>query len=247
MDVMFKALADSTRRELLDRLRTRPGQTLTELEAPYEMTRFGVMRHLRVLEEAGLVTTERVGRKKHHFLNPVPLQRLHERWLDRFTAAASATLLDLKDTLEKPMKAELTHVFEIYIRTTPEQLWQALTDGDLTQQYYYHSVVSSTWEVDARCDYRIDGSLALTGIILEIDPPRRLVTTFDARWDEEVAKDAPSRITWEIEPQGNVCRLRVLHEGFDDGTATSVSMQGGMSWILSGLKTLLETGVELAA
>jgi len=172
MDVMFKALADSTRRELLDRLRTRPGQTLTELEAPYEMTRFGVMRHLRVLEEAGLVTTERVGRKKHHFLNPVPLQRLHERWLDRFTAAASATLLDLKDTLEKPMKAELTHVFEIYIRTTPEQLWQALTDGDLTQQYYYHSVVSSTWEVDARCDYRIDGSLALTGIILEIDPPR---------------------------------------------------------------------------
>ena len=247
MDAMFKALADSTRRELLDRLRTHPGQTLSELEAPYQMTRFGIMRHLRVLEEAGLVTTERAGRNKHHFLNPVPLQGLYDRWLDRFTASVSATLLDLKDNLEKPMNAELTHVFEIYIRTTPEQLWQALTDGDRTRHYYYRSVVSSTWEVGAPCDYHIEGALALTGKVLEIEPPRRLVTTFDARWDEEVEKDAPSRIVWEIEPQGDVCRLRVLHDGYEDGTATSASVQGGMSWILSGLKTLLETGEEMAA
>ena len=247
-DLIFKALADPVRRELLDRLRDHPGLTLGELEAPYEMTRFGIMRHLKVLEGAGLVTSEKVGRSKHHFLNPVPLQRLHARWLDRYAARSAQTLLDLQRELEEPMTTQLTHVFEIYIRTTPERLWQALTDGELTRRYYYRSVVDSTWEVGADCDYHIDGNLALTGEILEVEPGRRLVTTFDARWDEEVEPDPPSRITWEIEPQGeHVCRLRVLHEGFDSETATYRSIDGGMPWILSGLKTLLETGEELAA
>lgn len=251
MDDVFKALADPIRRELLDRLRVQPGLTLSQLEAPYDMTRFGVMRHLKVLEGAGLVTSERVGRNKHHFLNAVPLQRLHARWLDRYTAQSAQTLLDLQHALEEPMTTDtdLTHVFEIYIRTTPERLWQALTDGETTQRYYYRSVVSSTWEPGAVCDYHIDGNLALTGEVLEIEPLRRLVTSFDARWDEAVAADAPSRITWEIEPMPDqsVCRLRVLHEGFPTATATYRSVDEGMPWILSGLKTLLETGSELAA
>lgn len=255
MDEVFKALADPLRRELLDRLRSQPGLTLTELEEPYPLTRFGVMRHLRILEEAGLVTSERAGRHKHHFLNPVPLMRVHERWLDRFTSNAAAALLALKQELEEPMTTEssdaprtdLNQIFEIYIRTTPERLWKALTEGEMTRQYYYKSVVASTWEAGARCEYHIDGDLALTGEILEIEPQRRLVTTFDARWSDAVAADAPTRITWDIEPQGELCRLRVLHEGFPGETATYESVRGGMSWILSGLKTLLETGVPLAA
>ena len=97
---MFKALADPTRRGLLDELFRADGQTLRELEERFPMTRFGVMKHLRVLEEAGLVVTRRSGREKLHFLNPVPIQMIHNRWIDKFTAGPAAALLDLKDALE---------------------------------------------------------------------------------------------------------------------------------------------------
>lgn len=257
MSDIFKALADPVRRELLDRLRQRPGMTLTELEAPYDMTRFGVMRHLKILEAAGLVTTEKVGRNKHHFLNPVPLHEIQERWLTRFTSAAAQTLAELRHSIEgnsmestsmeRKMESTPSHVFEIYIRTTPEALWRALTDGEWTKRYYYDSVVSSSWEKGAVCNYHIEGRLALTGEVLEVEPPRRLVTTFDARWDDDVTPDEPTTITWEIVPQGPVCLLRVLHQGFTERTATFESVGGGMPWILSGLKTLLETGEEMAA
>jgi DNA-binding transcriptional ArsR family regulator len=99
-DLVFKALADPTRRLLLDRLFTRDGRTLTELESELEMTRFGVMKHLKVLEEAGLVTTRRKGREKLHFLNPVPIRQIHDRWIDKYTERRVSALLDLKDELE---------------------------------------------------------------------------------------------------------------------------------------------------
>ncbi len=99
-DRVFKALADPTRRRLLDRLFERDGRTLTELESEVEMTRFGVMKHLRVLEEAGLVVTRRSGREKLHFLNPVPIRQIHDRWIDKFTAGPAAVLTELKRTLE---------------------------------------------------------------------------------------------------------------------------------------------------
>ena len=100
-DRVFKALADATRRHLLDRLFERDGRTLTELESELEMTRFGVMKHLRVLEEAGLVVTRRAGREKHHFLNPVPIRELHDRWIDKYTERRVTALLDLKSELEE--------------------------------------------------------------------------------------------------------------------------------------------------
>ena len=100
-DRVFKALADPTRRHLLDRLFEREGRTLTELESELEMTRFGVMKHLRVLEEAGLVVTRRSGREKLHFLNPVPIQQIHHRWIDKYTARRASALTDLKERLEK--------------------------------------------------------------------------------------------------------------------------------------------------
>ena len=100
-DHVFRALADPTRRHLLDRLYERDGRTLTELESELEMTRFGVMKHLRVLEDAGLVVTRRAGREKHHFLNPVPIRQIHDRWIDKYTEGRVSALLDLKRHLEE--------------------------------------------------------------------------------------------------------------------------------------------------
>ena len=99
-DRVFKALADPTRRHLLDRLYARDGRTLTELESELEMTRFGVMKHLKVLEEADLVVTRRLGREKLHFLNPVPIRQVHDRWIDKYTEHHAAALLELKHELE---------------------------------------------------------------------------------------------------------------------------------------------------
>ena len=99
-DIVFKALADPTRRSLLDRLFVREGLTLTELESDLDMTRFGVMKHLRVLEDAGLVVTQRSGREKLHFLNPVPIRLIHDRWIDKFTERRVSALTDLKRQLE---------------------------------------------------------------------------------------------------------------------------------------------------
>jgi DNA-binding transcriptional ArsR family regulator len=100
-DRVFKALADPTRRFLLDLLFTRDGRTLTELESELEMTRFGVMKHLRVLEDAGLVVARRSGREKLHFLNPVPIRLIHDRWIDKYSERQVSALVDLKSELEK--------------------------------------------------------------------------------------------------------------------------------------------------
>src|SRR6185312_1736820 len=119
MDAVFKALADPTRRELLDELFREDGQTLSALEAHFNITRFGVMKHLKQLEEANLVVTRRRGREKLHFLNPVPIRLIHDRWVSKYAEPWAAGLSDLKTRLESPMEK----IFEIYIKTTPEKLW----------------------------------------------------------------------------------------------------------------------------
>src|ERR1700683_2750416 len=124
MDPVFKALADSTRRRLLDELFSRDGQSLSELEDRFEMTRFGVMKHLKQLEEAGLVVTRKQGREKLHYLNPVPISLLHDRWVSKYAEPGASALVEIKQRLEHTMEK----VFEIYIRTTPDRLWEAITD-----------------------------------------------------------------------------------------------------------------------
>src|SRR3982750_2320339 len=141
MDDVFKALADANRRKLLDRLVKRDGQTLGELCERVDMTRFGVMKHLRVLEEAGLVVTQKRGREKLHYLNPMPIRLVHDRWVSNYRAPFAAALSDLKSRLENPM-AE-TQVYEVFIRTTPEKLWQALTDGAVTKKYLFDEMINS--------------------------------------------------------------------------------------------------------
>ena len=256
-DEVFRALADISRRRLLDRLFERDGQTLLELERTLpSMTRFGVMKHLRVLEEAGLIVTRRAGREKYHYLNAVPIRHLHDRWIDKFRARSADALLDLKAALEDPMtttaatatgaEAPPAHVFTIFIRTSPEALWRAITESEFTLRYYYSSTLESDWQPGSRVAYRIGGQEAIVGHAIEVDPPRRLSMMFDARWDEQVAADPPSKITWEIDEAGpSLCKLTVVHDGFASRTATYEQVGGGMPFVLSGLKTLLETGSPL--
>src|ERR1700676_4081170 len=115
MDAVFRALADPTRRSLLDQLFREDGQTLRALEGRLPMTRFGVMKHLKQREAAGGVWTRRGGREKRHFLNPVPIRVVHDRWVSKYAEPWVAALSDLKNRLENPMEK----VFEIYIKTTP--------------------------------------------------------------------------------------------------------------------------------
>jgi uncharacterized protein YndB with AHSA1/START domain/DNA-binding transcriptional ArsR family regulator len=236
VDLVFRALADPTRRELLDELFRRDGQTLSELEGRFEMTRFGVMKHLKLLEEAGLVVARRRGREKLHFLNAVPIRLVHDRWVGKYAEAWAAVLSDLKTDLEQTMEK----VFEIYIRTTPQRLWEAITDPEIRAKYNFGAGVHSTWEVGAGIDMSAPDVPLGEGEILEVDPPRRLVHTMKALWSDEVRAEGFSRVSWDIEQIADSCRLTVVHDQLRDGA--NDQLYGGWPMILSGLKTWLETG-----
>ena len=253
-DAPFRALADRSRRVLLDRLYERDGQALGELQGALpQMSRIAVMKHLRVLEQAGLVVSHRSGRRRLHYLNPVPIRRIHDRWLDKFRTRAADVLLTLQSFIEEPTMGTDTpdrprYVSQIFIRATPDEVWRAITESEFTLKYYYGSTVESTWEAGTGYRYAIDGNEAIVGVVLEADPPRRLVQTFDARWDDDVRADTPSRLTWEIEEAApGVTKVTTIHDEFPSRTATFEQVSGGMSFILSGLKTLLETGRPLEA
>jgi uncharacterized protein YndB with AHSA1/START domain len=238
VDVVFKALADPTRRELLDELFRQDGQTLGALVERFEMTRFGVMKHLKLLEEAGLVVTRRKGREKLHYLNPVPIQLVHDRWVSKYAAPWAETLAGLKHGLER----EMEKVFEIYIRTSPERLWEAITDPAIRAKYNFGAGIESTWEPGSqfRMAHPSAGIVLGEGTIVEVDPPRRLVQTMTALWSDEVRAEGESRITWEIEQVQDSCRLTVVHDQLREGA--NEELYGGWPMILSGLKTWLETG-----
>jgi uncharacterized protein YndB with AHSA1/START domain/DNA-binding transcriptional ArsR family regulator len=240
MDPVFKALADPHRRHLLDRLHERDGQTLLELQGYLPLSRFGVMKHLKVLEEAGLVTARKVGREKFHYLNPVPIQRAYDRWVEKYARPWTRTLSSLKWSLEEPpMTAKPAHVYQIYIQATPEQVWQALTDPELTAQYYFGTRIDSDFQSGSPYVYRnADGSPMLDGAIVESDPPRRLVMTFRPLW---VGDDPPvSRVTWEITPHESQSKLALVHEGIDLDSDLGRGVQDGWTQIMSALKTVLE-------
>ena len=239
MDDVFKALADPTRRSLLDELFKEDGQSLTALEERLPMTRFGVMKHLKVLEEAGLVTTRKRGREKLHFLNAVPIRLVHDRWVSKYAEPWAAALTGLKRDLED---RSMEKVFEIYIKTTPERLWEAITSSEMRQKYTFGVGVESDWTNGSpyRAAHAASGTPISEGENLEVDPPRKLVQSFHALWGEDVAAEGTSRVTWEIEPVGDSCRLVVTHDQLREGVNDQI--YGGWPMILSGLKTLLETG-----
>src|SRR5467141_4021122 len=214
MDEVFRALADPTRRSLLDELFEEDGQTLSALEQRLPMTRFGVMKHLRVLEEAGLVVARRRGREKLHFLNPVPIRLVHDRWVSKYAEPWAATLSGLKTRLEDEMMETVktvswaagtapvaagTAVFEVFIKTTPERLWEAITDPEQRKRYSFGAETHSDWTPGSEYNSRSTGGFEIAaGRNLEVDPPRLLVQSFDALWSDDVKAQGTTRVTWEI-------------------------------------------------
>lgn len=251
MDEVFRALDDRSRRTLLDSLFDDDGQTLTELCAQLPtMTRHGVMNHLRVLEQAGLVTTTRIGKAKHHYLNPVPIRLVRDRWINRYADAHIDRVVDVQARAEEgrnmSQEERPVHRYQVVVKASPEEVWLAIVDGDQTSQYFFNTRVSSTWEVGAPVTYTLpDGTVAADGEILAIDPGRRVDYTFQARWDPELAADGPAREAWIVEPADGVTKLTVEVYDLAPDSKTLGDFIEGLPEILSGMKTLLETGAPM--
>ena len=245
VDAIFRALADPTRRQLLDELYRADGQTLSALEAHFSISRIGVMKHLNVLEGAGLIVTKRRGREKLHFLNPIPIQQVHNRWIDKYTAPWADGLIGLKHELEHtPMDDNgMEKVFEIYIKTTPEQLWEAITNPDIRAKYNFGAGITTDWKPGSPIQMGVAaaGDMLLgDGEVLVYEPPLKLAHTLRALWGDDVKAEGFSRVTWEIEQVQDSCRLTVTHDQMREGA--NDQLYGGWPMILSGLKTWLETG-----
>jgi uncharacterized protein YndB with AHSA1/START domain/DNA-binding transcriptional ArsR family regulator len=239
---VFKALADPTRRELLDALFREDGQTLVSLTARFDMTRIAVAKHLGILEDAGLVVSMRRGREKLHFLNAVPIRMIHDRWIDKYSERWAAGLIGLRDELE----ARMEKVYEIYIRTTPERLWEAITSPETRARFQFGCRIDSEWLPESRFEItspHAPGRVLVDGTNLEVDPPRKLVQGFHAHWDDASDAHGPTRVTWEIAPVGDSCRLLVTHDQLAPDAPET--LYGGWPMMLSGLKTYLETGTTL--
>lgn len=243
MDTVFRALNDPVRRAILDSLREQDGQTLQQLEARFEMTRFGVMKHLRVLEDASLVVPRRQGRYKHHHLNALPLQEVIDRWIEPLLARPAARgLIDLKTRLER--KDDMTEqdtkpdfVMQTFIRCTRDALWDALGDADAVP--HYHFVAARAVREGATLTfYHHDGREMLICRELELTPKSRMVLDFHPQGDANVKS---SRVVMTIDEEGPSCRLTVEHFNLTYGPD---GVANGWSRMLAGLKTWLETGQD---
>ncbi len=242
---VFKALADATRRSMLDRLRERNGQTLRELCEGLDMTRQAATQHLGLLEAANLISTVRRGREKHHYLNPAPIYEIQHRWIEKFERPRLQALRAIKHHAENAMSEIPSYVYVTYIEATPEKVWTALTDADTTAAYWGHRNVSD-WKVGSRWEHqRNDDSRQpdVAGTVLEADAPHRLVCTWTA---PDAADEAgATRVTYEIEPFGDIVRLTVTHEDFLDPNDRRLAAHGWPA-VLANLKSLLETGRPLS-
>jgi uncharacterized protein YndB with AHSA1/START domain/DNA-binding transcriptional ArsR family regulator len=260
MDAIFRALADPSRRRLLDRLNERNGQTLRELCSELDMARQSVTKHLAVLEAANLITTVRLGREKLHYLNTAPINDVAERWIHRYDRERVHALADLKRALEDPLMGQNDFVYTTYIHTTPEKMWRALTDPSFTLRY---------WGIGMQSDWKVGSPILLQWgpdeafhdieqVVLVSDPYRRL----SYRWhnyqpehaalfgwsDEkfaELVKEPLSKVTFDIEPLGENVKLTVVHDDFVPDSEMLKGVSGGWPAILASLKTLLETGDAL--
>lgn len=250
MDAIFKALSDDTRRQLLDMLKEKDGQTLTELEAELGMTRFGVMKHLKVLEEASLVVTRKSGRFKYHYLNAVPLQSVIDRWIEPLVQKPMSRMaLDLKAKLEgsetmslDTRTAKPDFVLETFIKTTREKLWAALTEPDQIAAYHFAPVLpTAKMEQGKRVDYILpDGSNMLSFEVLEEEHGKRLDMTFEPFWaGPDMEK---SRCVYEVEEVGNTCKLTIMHFNVPAGQE---GVSEGWSRMAASLKSLIEIGEGL--
>ncbi|MFJ9690650.1 ArsR/SmtB family transcription factor [Kitasatospora sp. NPDC101183] len=260
MDHVFKALADPSRRALLDSLNARNGQTLRELCGGLDMARQSVSKHLAVLEEAGLVTTVRRGREKLHYLNAAPVHEIAHRWISRYDRARVQALADLKLALEESEMDAPTFVYTTYIRTTPQKLWQALTEPEFTRRYWT-TELATDWAAGSPMVWDNHGVTIADPeqVVLEAEPYSRLSYTWHTMtpelaerfgWDGDLlarlAAEPRSKVTFTIEESaGKVVKLTVVHDGFEAGSTLAEMVGHGWPGVLASLKTLLETGEPL--
>lgn len=240
MDSIFKALADPTRRRLLDSLRIKPGQSLQDLEAQSEMSRFGVMKHLGVLEDANLVVTHKKGRFKYHYLNALPLQEAIDRWIEPLLEKPAArAVITVKSKLEGT--SDMTkpdYVMETYINCTQDALWEALTDP--TQMTAYHFVADRvTLEGDTFVHYRADGSVMLKTRKLSSTPKSRIEATFEPFLEGKVPA---SRQVFLLTPENNHMKLNIEHYDLHFPVVPGQGVADGWPRWAASLKSWLETG-----
>jgi uncharacterized protein YndB with AHSA1/START domain/DNA-binding transcriptional ArsR family regulator len=261
-DAVFKALADPSRRRLLDSLNSHNGQTLRDLCSGLEMTRQAVAKHLVVLESAGLVAIVWRGREKWHYLNAAPINDIADRWMTRYDRQRAQALADLKHALEDGTMSQTEFVYVTYIRTTPERLWTALTDTAFIRRYFGGGGPESDWKVGSPVRWKMsseDGPHDWDQQVLESEPNRRLSYTWHSYqpemaqmfgWSEEklaeLRKEKRSKVTFEIEPMGPMVMLTVTHDDFEPDSEMLKGISQGWPAILSNLKTLLETDEVLS-
>ncbi|WP_342078750.1 SRPBCC domain-containing protein [Yoonia sp. SS1-5] len=245
MDGIFKALNDPARRALLDSLRMKDGQSLSDLEQVLQMSRFGVMKHLRILEDANLIVTRKVGRFKYHYLNVLPLQEMMDRWAAPFLQTQARALSELKLKLERDTKmGKPDFMMQTFIRCTQDALWAALTEADQMAAYHFacNVVTGNAVPGDTTTFLFPNGEAMLKQVTTALDPKTRIEMTFEPLF---MGPDAPaSNMVYIVEPQGDMCKLTIEHynmaagqEGFAEGWAR----------LASSLKTYLETGTGLKA
>jgi DNA-binding transcriptional ArsR family regulator/uncharacterized protein YndB with AHSA1/START domain len=260
-DAVFRALADPSRRRLLDSLNARNGQTLRELCAGLEMSRQAVSKHLAVLEGADLVTSVRRGREKFHYLNPAPINEIGERWINHYERGRVEALADLKRALEETPMDKPSFVYTTYIKTTPERLWQALTEPAFTQRYW-NITFDTDWKPGSTMTWHQRGVAIVDPeqVVLEAEPYTRLSYTWHSFTPEfaealglkddvfeRVSAEPRSKVTFEIEELGDRVKLTVLHDTADPESLVTKMVSSGWPRVLSDLKTLLETGDTLPA
>lgn len=241
---------------MLDFIKNTPGITLQQISVNFSFTRYAVMKHLRILEEANLVVRERDGKYKRFYLNAIPIQMIYDRWLSEYTKYWSTQLTQLKYNLEQedPMdKSELKQVYVVYIKTTKEKLWEAITSPQLTEQYFFHTRVSSDFQVGNEISYLMSNpegkeTVPVRGKIIDAKPLNKLIHSFehDMNENESGQYSQSSRVTYEIEEVGELVKLTLTHDNFKGDLETYKSVGGGWPMILNSLKTLLETGEALS-
>lgn len=249
MEKAFKALSDNNRRKMLDIIKNQPGTTVNELTEHFSFSRYGVMKHLKILEDAELLTYIREGKFKKMYINVMPIQTIYDRWISKYSALWANNISQLKYKLETGVdmsKSDKKQVYVTYIKTTKEKLWKALTEGELTKQYFYGTELTGEIKPGGKIEYvgvdkEGNKKVEVTGNITELKPHEKLVHEFDFPGSAE----SPSRVTYEIEETEGLVKLTLIHDQFDVDSKAFEEAQGGWPYILSGLKTLLETNQAL--
>ncbi len=252
MDETFKALADKSRRKLLDLLSAENGQTLGDLAKNLDMARQSVTKHLLILEAANLIVVVWRGREKLHYLNAAPVQEIYDRWISKYDRSRVQAIGALKLALEQPSEKEdlnmdKPHFVNVsYIKTTQEILWKALTSSEFTRQYWFGFSINTSWKVGSELSVsKADGTNMILGKVLQYDPSTRLSYTWQSQSKPEFRAEEPSRVVFDLEPSGNLVKLTVTHDNFALASTLIKSVSMGWPCVLSSLKSLLETGVAL--